>query len=93
MLMWVTIISLVIAGLYVWSLYKAMNNVEMQKQANVYMAEDTFVMHKEHDKFLYSNVTKVPRPRDNKGGGPGGHGGGPGGGGPRGGGPGGGGRR
>lgn len=85
--MYIIIISLIIAGVYVWALYKAMNNVEMQKQANVYMVESSFVLHKKSDKFLYSNVMKVARPQNNNRGGGHGPGGrrGPGGGGPRGG--------
>lgn len=82
----VIIIALIIAGLYVWNLYRTMNNVVNQKQANVYIVEDSFVVHSKKDTFLYSNVTKVARPQNNNRGG-GSHGGGPRGGGPRGGGP------
>ncbi len=83
----VIILALVIAGLYVWTLYKTMNNVANQKEANVYIVQDSFVVHNKKDKFLYSNVTKVEKPRDDDRGDS--HGGG----GPRGGGPRGGGRR
>lgn len=93
----VIIVALLIASLYVWTLYKTMNNVANQRQANVYIVQDSFAVHNKKDKFLYSNVTKVARPRDNdrggsrsgggsRGGGPRGGGGGPRGGGPRGGG-------
>lgn len=82
----VLVVAAVIAGLYVWTLVGTMSNVESQKQANVYMVENSFNLDTKKDRFMYSNVVKTPKPQNNGQGGPGGRGGGPRGGGPRGGG-------
>lgn len=77
-------VAAVVAGLYVWTLIGTMSNVANQEQANVYMVENSFKVHAQKDRFMYSNIVKTPRPQNNGGGGP--RGGGPRGGGPRGGG-------
>lgn len=89
------ILAVVVAFFIVKSLKAQMSNVATPGQANEYMVRDSFEIYVERDKFLYSNVVKIPRNNNNNNGGHHGgpHGGGPRGGGPRGGGPRGGGRR
>lgn len=70
-----------IAGIYLYTLVRSMNNVRPQTKADAYMRRDTFKLRHHSDRFLYSNVTKIPKPKDNGGShGGGGHGGGGGGG-------------
>lgn len=91
----ILIISIVIAFFIARSIvnsYRAqMTNVITPGQANEYVVKSSFKIQSERDKFLYSNVVKIPRDTDNNRGGHshavGGHaGGGRPGGGPRGGG-------
>lgn len=70
-------VSLIIAGIYLGYLYSTMNNVRTQKQANAYIKEGTFRVHVQKDRFLFSNVTKTAKPKNNgSSGGGGGRGGG-----------------
>lgn len=86
----ILIISIVIAFAYIKSLENKMNNIKSESSAFNYTIPNSFRLHSQHDRFLFSNVTRVAKPQNNgghggpRGGGPGGHhGGGPRGGGRR----------
>ncbi len=61
----VALVSLVIAGGYLFMLVRTMNNVRAQNTADQYMLRDTFKLSEQHDRFLYSNVTKTVKPKEN----------------------------
>ncbi|MFI3173353.1 MAG: TPM domain-containing protein [Eubacteriales bacterium] len=69
-------IALIIAGLYLYTLVKAMSNVQKQGQANAYIKQNSFNVYEKSDRFLYSNVTKTRREKKSSGGSGGGNGGG-----------------
>ncbi len=87
------VVAFFIANAIVKSYKAQMTNVVTPGQANEYVVKSSFKVYSQNDKFLYSNVVKVPRDTDNNRGGNhagggirSGGGGRPGGGGPRGGG-------
>lgn len=70
------VIALAAAGITVGVLRSQLTSVHMQRGADSYQNEGSLNITQSHERFLYKNVTRVPRPKSN-----GGHGGGGGGGG------------
>lgn len=69
-------ISALIAFAYVKSLSSKMNNIKNQTSASNYTVLNSFKLTQKHDRFLFRNVTRVPRQQNNMHGGHGGmHGG------------------
>ncbi len=74
----VFIISAIIAWAYVKSLQSKMDNIKSEPTAYNYTIANSFRLNSQHDRFLFSNVTRVAKPQNNGGGhhGGGGHRGG-----------------
>lgn len=71
-------IAAIIAHTIVGSYKEQMTNVVTPGQANEYVVRSSFKVHAQSDKFLYSNIQKIPRDTNRgHGGGGGPHGGGP----------------
>lgn len=64
----VLIISLIIGFVYISSLKKQMTNIESGKVACEYIEQGSFKLTRSNEVFLYSRVTKIPRPKNNQGG-------------------------
>lgn len=78
----VIVAALVIAGFYVAALVRNMNTIRRAPEASDYIVQNSFKLHEQSDRFLYSHTTRV-RIQKNNGGRPGGGPGGRPGGGPR----------
>ncbi|MBR6596033.1 MAG: TPM domain-containing protein [Oscillospiraceae bacterium] len=61
------VIGLIVAAITVLVMRSSMNTAKLQKGAVNYMAEDSFHLRQRSDVFLYSRVTRVPRPKNNGG--------------------------
>ncbi|MFI3225763.1 MAG: hypothetical protein R3Y09_00020 [Clostridia bacterium] len=59
------VISAVIAGAYLVSLVKEMNNVKVQDSAGSYTIANSFRLNAQSDKFLFSNVVKRAKSQNN----------------------------
>ena len=77
------IIAAALAFLVVTLMKGQLKSVRMQSMARGYIRDNSFILTKEKDRFLYRNVTRRPRPKDNGSSGGGGSGGSRGGGGGR----------
>ena len=68
---WLAVVGALIAGMAVASAYKkslisAMSNVRREVSADAYLEEGSFALEKEHDTYLYTNVTYTPKPRQGR---------------------------
>ena len=71
-----TVVGLVIALIVVSVMKGQLKTVENRNHAREYIRRDSFQLQRSRDLDLYSTITRVPRPRDNGGGRPGGRSGG-----------------
>lgn len=62
------VIGLVVAAITILVMRSSMNTARLQKGAANYMADGSFHLRQRSDVFLYSRVTRVPRPKNNGGG-------------------------
>lgn len=63
------VVAFFIANAIVKSYKAQMTNVVTPGQANEYVVRSSFKVYSQSDKFLYSNVVKIPRDTDNNRGG------------------------
>lgn len=63
------VIGLVVAGICVLIMRAAMNTKRSQRGAASYLVEDSYHLRTHQDMFLYSNIQKVPRPKESSSGG------------------------
>lgn len=59
-------IGAVIAFVIVSIMKSQLKTVRMQPMARSYIRDGSFVLTREHDRFLYRNITRKPKPKDNK---------------------------
>lgn len=63
------IIGLAIAGISILIMRSSMNTKRSQRGAASYLVEDSYHLRTHQDMFLYSNIQKVPRPKESSSGG------------------------
>ncbi len=69
-LLCIIVFSLIIAGCYIYTLIKQMNNVRQQNGARNYMQEGSFHLYEKSDRFMYSHTSRVRVQSNNGNGGP-----------------------
>ena len=69
------IIGLLVALLVTSSMKSKLKSVRYQSNAREYIKGGSFKLHRERDLYLYSTITRIPRPKSNSGGSRGGGGG------------------
>lgn len=62
------VIGLVVAAITILIMRSSMNTAKLQKGAVDYMRDGSFHLRQRSDVFLYSRVSRVPRPKNNGGG-------------------------
>lgn len=68
-------IGLIVGLITILIMRSAMNTAKPQRSATGYVKDGTFHLHKHYDFYLYSRVTKIPRPKSTSPGGGGSRGG------------------
>ena len=63
------LIGLVASGITILIMRSRMNTAKLQKSAANYLKDGSFHLRRRSDMFLYSRVTKTPRPKESSGGG------------------------
>ncbi len=59
------VVGAAVAGIVIWNMIKAMKSVKPQKSADTYMLRNTFNLYRSRDVYLYSHVSRIPKPSSN----------------------------
>lgn len=60
------VLALIIATLVGYALYQSMSNVSRARGADAYLKRNSFTLTNKQDVYLYTNVVRTPRPKNNK---------------------------
>lgn len=58
-MLFIIVLSLIIAGSYIYALIQEMNNVKRQSSAGDYIVDGSFSLYEKSDRFMYSHTSRV----------------------------------